>query len=262
MFPKVSILIPTYNRPFFFHQALKSALNQTYPNIEIVVCDNSENELSENIVKRYKGKEHPINYFRNSRNIGPVLNQQKCFYLSTGEYINYLMDDDLFHPGKIEKMMHYFQNYSEVTLVTSCIQPIDERGTYIEIDEFPFKKLYPKDAIINGFTLGNSILRDKTNYIGAPTMVLFRKSDLEEPFGIFSGKRAQNNVDVATWLNLLTKGNAVYIAEPLSYFRVHSSQLTQLGSWDAISKGTQDWTNHVNDAKNKGFLKNLGWGKG
>ncbi|MCM3571050.1 glycosyltransferase family 2 protein [Neobacillus mesonae] len=254
MFPKVSILIPTYNRPELFHKALKSALHQTYPNIEIIVCDNSDNNLTESIVKLYKGKFHPIKYFPNYKNLGPVKNQQKCLKLSIGEYINYLMDDDLLHPEKIEKMMQYFQNYEDVVLVTSHKQTIDRNGHIFHSNDISYAPLFQEDTILDGYTLGNMVLRDRINYIGAPTMVLFRKRDLDEPFGVFAGKQAQNNVDVASWLNLLTKGKAVYMAEALSYFRVHEAQLTQLGSWNAIAKGTRDWMNVVSDGPKRGYL--------
>jgi glycosyltransferase involved in cell wall biosynthesis len=254
MLPKVSILIPTYNRPELFHEALKSAMHQTYPNIEIIVCDNSDNGLSESIVKLYRGKYHPIKYFRNYRDLGPIKNQQKCLKLSIGEYINYLMDD-LLHPEKIAKMMHYFQKHEDVILVTSHYQPIDGNGHHLPLNEITYKRLFAEDTIIDGFEFGNLILRDRINYIGAPTMVLFRKNALEEPFGVFAGRQAQNNVDVASWLNLLAKGKGVYMSETLSYFRVHPSQLTQLSSWNSFSKGTQDWNHHFIDAKQKGFLK-------
>ncbi|MDQ0216408.1 glycosyltransferase involved in cell wall biosynthesis [Oikeobacillus pervagus] len=254
MLPKVSILIPTYNRPFYFQLALQSALAQTYPNIEIVVGDNSDNDQTTKIMEHYLGNPN-IKYFRNERNIGPVRNQQKCFDISTGEYINYLMDDDLFHPQKIEKMMHYFLNYKDITLVTSHKQLIDDRGAIFQLNMSPYTSLYQDDTVLDGYTLGNMILKDKINYIGAPTMVLFRKWDLDEPFGVFAGKQSQNNVDVASWLNLLAKGKAVYMAQALSSFRVHKNQLTQLDTWNAFEKGTQDWLNVVSDGPKKGFLK-------
>lgn len=253
MLPKVSILIPTYNRPNFFYQAFRSALNQSYQNIEIVIGDNSQNLSTYKLVEPYLTNPN-IKYFRNEANIGPVLNQQRCFNASTGEYVNYLMDDDLFHPQKIEKMMNYFLNHNDITLVTSHKLTIDRLGRVFHINQPPYTPLFHQDTVLDGIGFGNMILRDKVNYIGAPTMVLFRKKDLDEPFGMFGGIQAQNNVDVASWLNLLTKGKAVYMAEALSYFRVHRGQLTQLRSWDALSKGTQDWQNLIAVAPNKGFL--------
>lgn len=254
MLPKVSILIPTYNRPKMLLQALQSALNQSYPNIEIIIGDNSDNDLTwRNLAPHLNNPK--IKYFRNEINLGPVRNQQKCLEASTGEYVNYLMDDDLFHPQKIEKMMNYFLGHKDITLVTSHKLTIDKNNRVFQIYQVPFTPLFSQDTILDGISFGNMMLRDRINYIGAPTMVLFRKKDLDEPFGVFAGIQAENNVDVATWLNLLAKGKAVYMAEPLSYFRVHRKQLTQLRSWNAVTKGTQDWQNVIAHAPAKGFLQ-------
>lgn len=255
--PKVSILIPTYNRPKYFYQAFHSALNQSYPNIEIVIGDNSQNLTTYKMIEPYLNQPN-IKYFRNETNIGPVANQQRCFNASTGEYINYLMDDDLFHPQKIEKMMNYFLNHNDITLVTSRVLPIDKYSRVFHLNQPPFTPLFQENTMIDGVQLINMMLKDRINYIGAPTMVLFRKKDLDEPFGMFGGVQSQNNVDVSSWINLLTKGKAVYMAEVLSYFRIHRGQLTQLRSWDALSKGTQDWQNVIAVAKNKGFFKDEG----
>ena len=61
--PLVSICIPTYNQPEFFRQALESAINQTYPNIEIVVGDDSTDTRTKNLIQPYLKKYKKIKYF-------------------------------------------------------------------------------------------------------------------------------------------------------------------------------------------------------
>ena len=257
MKPLVSILIPTRNRPEFFEKALQSALNQTYQNTEIIICDNSDNNKTGNIVKKYRARlgGSKIRYERNKQNIGPIANQHKCFDLSKGEYINYLMDDDVFHPVKIERMMHYFLNYRGITLVTSRRRVIDVHGKLLNVPKKykTFKLLYSKDTIVDGFELGNRLLRDNTNYIGEPTTVLFRKKDLDEPLGMMNGRQALFAVDFVSWLNLLSKGKAVYITKTLSYLRYHPDQLSQNAGARFLS--ILDAPAILNYAKSKGFLK-------
>ena len=62
--PLVSILIPTYNRPDYFKIAFESALNQTYSNIEIIVCDNSTNEKTNEYIKPFLSNKR-VKYYRN-----------------------------------------------------------------------------------------------------------------------------------------------------------------------------------------------------
>ncbi|MEC0267767.1 glycosyltransferase family 2 protein [Paenibacillus anseongense] len=230
MNPLVSILIPTYNRPHYFELALQSAFNQTYDNIEIIVSDNSDNNQTQLIVQKYQAMPGgaKIKYFKNPQNLGPIANQQQCLNLATGEFINYLMDDDLFHLQKIEKMMAYFIQYPDVSLVTSQRRVITSTGKQMYVPPFgTFKQLYPRDTIVDGRVLTKKLLEDKTNYLGEPTTVLFRRKDLLEPFGMLMGKQVYFAVDLASWLNLLTRGKGVYMVQPLSYLRYHSQQLSQ-----------------------------------
>ncbi|MBG9611746.1 glycosyltransferase family 2 protein [Bacillus cereus] len=220
--PLVSILIPTYNRPTYFKQALLSAVLQTYPNIEIIICDDSTNDDTKKIALQYIEKfPCKIKYYQNQTNIGLRSNFQLAFQRATGEYINYLMDDDLFHHHKIERMMKYFlsDHTNIIKLVTSYRQPIDAEGK--NLPDFSFtKKRFDCDTIVNGSDAGNSMLLDG-NWIGEPTTVLFRKKDLVEPFGQFCGAQYFSAVDMASWFSLLLNGNLIYISDTLSYVRMH-----------------------------------------
>jgi len=226
MYPLVSILIPTYNRPYYLEQALKSALDQTYPNIEIIICDNSDDDRTKQLVKaRMSSPQNAqIKYVKNARNIGPIENQQKCLKLSTGEYINYLMDDDLLHPEKIEKMLPYLADDDKVSLVTSPRHIIDSSNQPIRTSS-RFMRSPGKESFFFGRTVIKKMLYDQKNYIGEPTTPLFRRSGLQAPFGVFLGYQANNSVDVATWLTILSQDNAVFLSEPLSSYRKHRDQL-------------------------------------
>lgn len=230
MQPLVSILIPTSNRPVYFEQALRSALAQTYSNIEIVISDNSENTLTEQIVTRYLAQPggSKIRYHRNPKNIGPIANQQQVLRLANGEYINYLNDDDLFHPQKIQRMMEFLLGHPGVVLVSSQRRVIDAKGKQIYVPPlWTFKKLAPRDTVIQGRAMMEMMLRNETNYLGEPTTVLFKRSALTEPFGVLAGKQVFFAVDFASWISILTQGNAGILVQPLSYLRYHSTQLSQ-----------------------------------
>lgn len=253
--PLVSILIPTYNRPRFFEQALKSALNQSYPNIEILVGDDSTNNETEQLMERYLKQHSNIRYYKNEENMGQFLNDIKLFDLSNGDYINYLMDDDLFYPQKIEKMIRWFLDdpKEQIKVVTSHRQLIDEEGS--ALPDWPAtRRFYTEDTVEEGITIGNIVVGNSFNCIGEPTTVLFRKKDLKEPFGMFAGRTYGCNVDVATWMNLLSDGKLVYISETLSCFRSHNEQ--QQNNPVQKIQGAADYAHSILNAPSKGFLQN------
>lgn len=255
LFPKVSILIPTYNRPDFFEQALRSVLEQTYKHIEIVICDDSTNDRTYHLIQPYLIQYSHIRYYKNEKNLGQFENDLKLMELAEGEYINFLMDDDLFHPEKIEKMMKYFLlDYSdEISIVTSRRIVIDEYGDQ-RLDIPLSNTLFQTDTLVDGIEMGNYIVTYNQNRIGEPTTALFKKEKLKVPFGTFCGRRYGCNVDVATWLNLLAGGKIVYIAEALSYFRLHSGQ--QLSTVKMKLMGTVDYAHTVLNARYFSFLSN------
>lgn len=224
--PLVSILIPTYNRPHYFKIALESALAQTYPNIEIIVGDDSTNDEIEILMQtHYLPNYKHITYIRNATTLGQFNNSLMLLKQSHGEYINFLMDDDIFYNSKIEKMMFYFQKDLDqnLALITSYRTWINDDGEIIE--QHPsMKRLYDEDTLLNGTDLGNHMLILGQNIIGEPTTVLFRKRLLTEPFGTLNGRNYNCSVDMASWISLLSKGDAIYITEPLSSFRLHTGQ--------------------------------------
>lgn len=101
---KVSIIIPVYNRPELLREALKSVIDQTYRNIEVVLIDDNSDEVNYyQWLEDYK--ELDLQYFKNDKNKGATACRNKGIELATGEYISFLDSDDIILPSKIERLM-------------------------------------------------------------------------------------------------------------------------------------------------------------
>jgi glycosyltransferase involved in cell wall biosynthesis len=271
IFPLVSILIPTYNKPKYLEIGLESVLNQTYRNIEVIICDDSTNNEVENMVKLYLGKYPSIKYRRNIKekediflkededelrssegNNNAIKNFNRCLRLSSGEYVNFLMDDDLYREDKISTMMNYYIVDEEITLITAYRQLIDKNGKKLK-DMLATEKLSENTVMVEGIILRNFILESMMNSIGEPTSVLFKKKNLDEKmFGEFDSILYYCNVDIATWLGLLSKGKAVYIAEPLSKMRFHGEMRSEMLSVKIL--GIIEWYNLIISSIKLGYL--------
>jgi len=96
MYPKVSIVISTYNQKEFISDAIDSALIVDYYNKEIIVSDDcSPDGTYDFIVEKYKTKN--IKIFKNEKNLGRVMNYRRTLYERvTGEWVIYLDGDDYF----------------------------------------------------------------------------------------------------------------------------------------------------------------------
>lgn len=248
--PLVSVVIPAYNRPHTLKIAIDSVLEQTYPNIEIIICDDSSNnEVQQMLEAAYLQSYPQIKYHKNEKNLF-LENWHKCFGLASGEYINYLMDDDVFHKEKISKLLYFFNEIENITLVTSYRQTINESGSFLAPIAATVR-LYEETRVMDGKMLGNIALTRCLNVIGEPTTVLFKKTDLTEPFGVYRGKQYSLINDMATWLSLLSKGKAVYIPEALSYFRLHANQNNSTLGFKAFS----EWLDMTIASREEGFLE-------
>lgn len=114
--PLVSIVIPTHNRADLLPRALNSAMNQTYKNIEIIVCDDGSTDNTEDIVKEFLKKDSRIKYIKNEKNLGGNITRNKGILASLGEFITMLDDDDEFVDDRIELLINsYDDRYSFVT---------------------------------------------------------------------------------------------------------------------------------------------------
>lgn len=254
LFPLVSIMITAYNRPDYLRVALGSALNQTYKNIEIIVCDNSTNNDVQKMIQPYLEKYSHIRYYKNEKSLKVIELFRYCLNLPLGEYACYLMDDDIYHKDKIKEMVNYFLEYEDISLVTSYRQTIDEKGRHLKPISAT-QRLFEKTTIIDGKYLVKFVLETLLNVIGETTTPLFRRKDIEgNNFGVYQGRQYETNADMATWFTLLFKGKAVYIPDALSYFRLHGAQDQR--RLNTIIAGAHELFHLIEDSYKSGIIEN------
>ena len=235
--PLVSIMIPTYNRPRYFRETLESARAQTYPNIEIIVCDNSTDERTAELMQAYEDDVR-IRYVRNRAARKKAENFMPFERLAQGEYLQWCMDDDILLPDKITRMMDAFLREPDTTLVTSVRGVIDGDGNYQGQwkDSVP---LYGTYECYRGTAVGRAILMDCANFLGEPSAVLFRRRDLRHHYWQAEARGYLTISDCVMWLELMERGDAVIFARPLSLYRRHEGQ--EGAQADVIVRSRVEW---------------------
>ena len=125
--PLVSYIIPTHNRAEYIEKAIRSILDQTYKNVEVVVVDDVSRDDTEQIVKSIHDSR--VIYIRNPYLLGPNASRNNGLNHIHGEYIGLLDDDDYFTDNKkIEKQMFLF-NKNESVVAVSCGYYNETMGT-------------------------------------------------------------------------------------------------------------------------------------
>ncbi|MDR2152560.1 MAG: glycosyltransferase [Helicobacteraceae bacterium] len=103
--PKVSIIIPTYKRQTLLPRAIRSALCQTYENIEVLVCDDEKSAETKAIVESIAKSDDRVKYIENYRSKGACGARNSGIFLAKGEFIALFDDDDEILKSAIESFL-------------------------------------------------------------------------------------------------------------------------------------------------------------
>ena len=112
--PKISIIVPTFNRPILLARALKSLLEQTYTNMEIIVVNDGGCDVSQMIASLQDSR---IVLLVHETNKGLPAARNTALHHATGDYIAYLDDDDIYYPNHLKIMVEALQQHPEYKVV-------------------------------------------------------------------------------------------------------------------------------------------------
>ena len=214
----ISIIIPTHNRLHYLQEALYSSLNQTYSNIEIVICDNASTDETYSFFREYKNSK--VIYHRHEVLIPPLDNWNSWVNVASGQLVTFLPDDDKLATTFIEKCAHEFLNH-DVALVKAGFFVINEKSEVIS-SYMPFK-----DLSTSGLQYVLDRLNPRYSEMSLGSGYMFRKEDFVKSGGFLDiGFPKMHFVDEYLWFRIALSGkNVRYINEKLWYYRDHSSNM-------------------------------------
>lgn len=117
---KVSIIIPTYNSSDCINRCIRSVLEQSYSDIEVVIIDDGSNDDSLAICKDIASKDSRVKVF-SQPNSGASLARNRGLDIATGGYVMFVDSDDWIAPDMIERMMSVFQANPEIQIVQTRV---------------------------------------------------------------------------------------------------------------------------------------------
>lgn len=219
--PKVSVIMPTYNRASFLKEALASVLNQSFQDFEIILVNNASTDNTEEVVKEFSNSR--IRYYLNNKNIGAVKSHAKALRFCRGEYIYMFSDDDIMEIDNLKLKVAALDENPSVCLVHSACITINSLGT--EEGE-PYNKRHPQwrsaqsGSILNK-SICHSLLMTYGFFLVFPT-IMVRASVLEE-HGIEFNNQLKYCIDWDLCLKLSLFGDFYYIEDKLIRYRQHAS---------------------------------------
>lgn len=213
-FPKVDIIIPTYNQAHIVKDTINSVLNQDYPAINIIISDDASVDGTQDILREYK-KNNPETTFivLNKKNLGITKNANSALKFSKSDYVIIFAGDDLMRKDRVSKQMEVLLKNPTISGCMSDVIVLDMKKNkqhYYSNKDFASKN--PK-RIIAGL-----------NQIPSASLIINKKIFGEVHYD-------ERTPFVSDWLlvNQVAIKGMEYITEPLTIYRRHINNTTKKG---------------------------------
>lgn len=202
--PKVSVIMPLYNVEKDLEKSVYSIINQTYQNIEIIMCDDCSTDDSLKLAQKLAKKDERIIVLKNDKNLRAGATRNKCIEYASGKYIAIQDADDYSETTRIEKQVEVLEKHPEFAFVSSSVYRFDEQGIWGEYNP------WSKEPQAKDFLWG-------LPYVHPATM--FKKDVLDEIKGYRVAKDTARTEDFDLFLRLHIAGYKGYnIQEKLCYY--------------------------------------------
>ncbi len=215
----ISVLIPVYNAEYYISETLKSMANQTYKDIEILICDDFSQDNSVSIINEFvrKNKNLNIKFFRNFENKGYLKTSNFLVSQANGEYISFQDADDLADPERFLKLTKYLVENN-----------LDLVGSYCGLIRNSKKILSIVKYSVTSDDIHNDLIRKShPPFCGSSILV---KSTVINRCGLYNIEFDRIGAEDFDWIYRVALagfklGN---IPEPLYLYRQHVQSVTRL----------------------------------
>jgi len=221
--PKVTILVPTYNRSQYLRDAVRSALLQTYENIEMLILDDASPDDTSAVAQEFLGDER-VRYIRHAKNLGIAGNWRAGITMATGEYFCILHDDDTFEPQFVERLVLPLEADRSLILAFCDHWMMATDGRRMPEVSDGNTKRFVRSALLRGTIKDwrRAALVDSTLPVGA---TMFRRSMVPSSF---IDDRAMGAIDYWLFYQCVKTGaGAYYEPERLMNYRLHAGGMSR-----------------------------------
>lgn len=204
--PKISVIMSVYNAERYLQQAIDSILKQTFTDFEFIIIEDCSTDSSLQILERYAAQDSRIVLLKKDKNNGKqgfIENLNIGLDKARGEYIARMDADDISSPNRFEKQLKAFSNDSELFIVGSYLEFIDEESQSIQIKEAPTTDSEIRTSMLQSIALYHPVIMFKNTHLryrekmwGCEDYDLFLRMIIE-------GKKMQNLPEVLLQYRIL-----------------------------------------------------------
>jgi glycosyltransferase domain-containing protein len=213
--PRVTVVIPTYNRARFLPGAIDSVLAQTYGDFRLLIADNASDDGTREVVARYDDPR--ITYVRRPENLGITANHNLALQQVGTPYCLIVPDDDLLFPEILERTVPVLDANPRAGMVHARFQVLDAAGAVLKEDE-DWTYGLTEDTVENG----DEFVRESMLWscrVCASTALMRMEALPDPPFD----RDDFPAIDFGMWLRMALGWEMAFVAEPLAAYRIHDA---------------------------------------
>ena len=216
--PHVSVCIPVYNGAVYLAETMRSVLDQTYRDFELVVLDNASTDATGRIARSFDDPR--VRVETNPATLPQPENWAAAVPLCRAPLVKVLCADDLLHPRCLEYQVGPMEADPGLAVVAARRHMIDEHSRVL----VPRRGLGGLTGVRSSVEVARRVVRDGGNPIGEVGGVLFRR----DHYAAVGGWRARWRwvMDLDLWIRLLQHGEFLGLPETLAAFRIGRGSLT------------------------------------
>ncbi len=217
--PTVSVIIASYNHEKYVGETLRSVLDQTYQDFEIVITDDGSQDGTVAEIRRFTDPR--ISLLCLESNCGAGVAVGHCLDRAQGRYIALLNSDDAFLPGKLDRQVRFLDEHPEIGAVFGGAQFMNEQSQRITDTHHQFHALFATANRSRYEWLNHFFFRG--NCLCHPSILL--RQECYETVGYYDPRLAQL-IDLDFWVRLCLKYEIHILEEELVRFRVCRSNVS------------------------------------
>lgn len=226
--PKISIVIPVFNKVAYIEATLLSIINQNYPNLEVIIQDGKSSDGTLEVIKKYANKYPKLFKWESKKDNGQVDAINKGFKKATGDIVAYINADDVYKKGALLEVGESFNEYPNLIWITGYGDIIDKDGN----TRSHWVTKY-KNTLLN---INKYPLLIIVNFITQPSTFLSKKA--YQDFGPFTGTK-KYVMEYDLWLKIGRSKMPLIIKKTLSSFRLTTDNTSSTSARELLKIDNQ-----------------------
>lgn len=205
----VSVIMPSYNTGDFISETVRSVIDQTYTDWELIIVDDCSTDNTDKVIADFLSDER-IHYIKNDTNSGAAVSRNRALREAKGKWIAFLDSDDIWEADKLSRQVSFMEENGYSFSYTN----------YIEIDEH---------SVPNGKSVTGPKKITKHGMYNYCWMGCLTVMYDAETVGLIQIEDIKKNNDYAMWLKICKRADCYLLDETLARYRKRGGSISNHG---------------------------------